>query len=150
MIWKSKFPAGGRMCRCAESRKGTRLVATDVGLPKPYARRANPGSEGPEPRPGSRAREDSAAPLFQELRARRAARFLSLTTCTRLQVYRKYSAWSCRWLFETWIRKNKRLKTSFMDFEGGTVLGERTQRDSSPAESEPGLAPRVAAFCWMM
>ena len=96
------------MCRCAESRKGTRLAATDVGLPKPYARRANPGSEGPEPRPGSRAREDSAAPLFQELRARRAARFLSLTTCTRLQVYRKYSAWSCRWLFETWIRKNKR------------------------------------------
>ena len=103
-----KFPAGGRMCRCAESRKGTRLAATDVGLTKPYARRANPASEGPEPRPGSRAREDSAAPLFQELRARRAARFLSLTTCTRLQVYRKYSAWSCRWLFETWIRKNKR------------------------------------------
>ena len=34
-----------------------------------------------------------------------------------------------------------KLKISFMEFEGGTVLGERTQRDSSPAESEPGLAP---------
>ena len=39
------------------------------------------------------------------------------------------------------------LEISFPRRKGGTVLGERTQRDSSPAEAEPGLAPRVAAFC---